>query len=121
MNVDKKSQLTEKQLTILDSEMQKHKKSAGVAYVLWFFFGSIGLHQFYIGNTKKGFTYLGLGAIGWISMLTGFLEQSGFAISLGWILLAVLGILLLVDLFTMSKQIRDAEEREEAKIIEQLK
>jgi len=44
----------------------------------------------------------------------------GFGVILGWLLITVLGFFLLYDLFTMSRQIRDAEEREEAKIIEQL-
>lgn len=34
MNVDKKFQLTEKQLTILDSEMQKRRKNPVVALFL---------------------------------------------------------------------------------------
>lgn len=29
-------------------------KSAGLAYVLWFFLGVFGIHQFYLGNTSRG-------------------------------------------------------------------
>jgi len=125
MNVDKKSQLTEKQLTILDSEMQKCRKNPGVAYLLCIFLGSLGVHQFYLGNVKRGLLYLIMGILGWMSMFAGgtsFLlgGGGGFGVILGWLLITVLGFFLLYDLFTMSRQIRDAEEREEAKIIEQL-
>ena len=125
MNVDKKSQLTEKQLTILDSEMQKRRKNPVVAYLLCIFIGSLGVHQFYLGNVKRGLLYLIMGILGWMSMFAGgtsFLlgGGGGFGVILGWLLITVLGFFLLYDLFTMSRQIRDAEEREEAKIIEQL-
>ena len=125
MNVDKKSQLTEKQLTILDSEMQKHRKNPVVAYLLCIFLGSLGVHQFYLGNVKRGLLYLIMGILGWMSMFAGgasFLlgGGGGFGVILGWLLITVLGFFLLYDLFTMSRQIRDAEEREESKIIEQL-
>ncbi len=125
MNVDKKSQLTEKQLTILDSEMQKRRKNPVVAYLLCIFLGSLGVHQFYLGNVKRGLLYLIMGILGWMSMFAGgtsFLlgGGGGFGVILGWLLITVLGFFLLYDLFTMSRQIRDAEEREEAKIIEQL-
>ena len=33
-------------------------KSKGTAYLLLFFGGVFGLHQFYLGNTGKGFLYL---------------------------------------------------------------
>jgi len=125
MNVDKKSQLTEKQLTILDSEMQKRRKNPVVAYLLCIFLGSLGVHQFYLGNVKRGLLYLIMGILGWMSMFAGgtsFLlgGGGGFGVILGWLIITVLGFFLLYDLFTMSRQIRDAEEREEAKIIEQL-
>ena len=37
MSIEKKQQLTAEQLGILNSEMEKNKKSVGVAYALWFF------------------------------------------------------------------------------------
>ncbi len=58
MSLDKKSQLSDKQLAILESEMQNHRKSVGLAYVLLIFLGSIGVHQFYLGKTVRGIVYL---------------------------------------------------------------
>lgn len=31
-----------------------NQKSVGLAYVLWFFLGWIGVHQFYLGNNSRG-------------------------------------------------------------------
>ncbi len=53
MSIENKNKLTEKQLAVLESEMQKHKKSVAVAYLLWFFLGSLGIHKFYLGETKR--------------------------------------------------------------------
>lgn len=59
-------------------------KSKGVAYLLWFFFGLLGIHKFYIGKVGMGVVYL----------LTG----------------GILGIGWLVDLFTLAGQV-DAANR----------
>lgn len=43
-------------------------KSKGVAYLLWFFFGLIGAHKFYVGKVGMGIVYLftfGLLGVGW--------------------------------------------------------
>ncbi len=39
---------------------ETHKKSAGVAYFLWFFFGLLGIHRFYFRQFISGFIMLGL-------------------------------------------------------------
>jgi TM2 domain-containing membrane protein YozV len=58
------------------------QKSVGTAYVLWFFLGVVGGHQFYLGKTGRAVSYI---------------------FTLGW-----LSIGLIIDLFTMSKQVREA-------------
>lgn len=43
-------------------------KSKGVAYLLWFFLGLIGIHKFYLGKIGMGILYLltgGIFGIGW--------------------------------------------------------
>jgi len=55
-------------------------KSTGVAYALWFVFGLIGGHQFYLGHVGRGLFYL--------FTLGGFL--------IGW----------MIDLFTLPDQVR---------------
>ena len=60
-------------------------RSVGVAYILWFFFGLLGVHKFYIGKPLMGVLYLFTGGIFFI----------------GW----------LIDLFTIPGQIQRANER----------
>jgi TM2 domain-containing membrane protein YozV len=55
-------------------------KSTGVAYLLWFFLGAFGAHQFYMGKTGRA-----------ISML----------LTIGWLTVG-----LWIDLFTIPRQIR---------------
>ena len=104
----------------------KHRKSVGIAYLLWFFFGSFGIHKFYLGDTKKGLLYLVLGIFGWISIFTGGLAAlggsngGGFFAIIGLICIVVLGIMLLIDLFTIPGQIKSAEEKAEEQIVNNL-
>jgi TM2 domain-containing membrane protein YozV len=45
---------------MVDDDLQKrmlfeqNEKSKGVAYLLWLFFGFLGVHRFYAGKTKSG-------------------------------------------------------------------
>ncbi|MEU2611943.1 TM2 domain-containing protein [Micromonospora sp. NPDC007271] len=55
-------------------------KSVGTAYVLWFFLGALGIHQFYLGKTARA-----------VSMLLTF----------GWLTIG-----LWIDLFTLPGQVR---------------
>lgn len=56
------------------------QKEVGTAYLLWFFFGFLGVHQFYLGKNGRGVLYL--------------LTFGG------------LGIGTLIDLFTLAGQVR---------------
>lgn len=76
-------------------------KNTGIAYVLWFFLGLIGIHKFYVGKNGMGITYLLLFIIGWATTF----------IFIGWAFLIVLGILLFIDLFTLPSQVRIANDK----------
>jgi TM2 domain-containing membrane protein YozV len=58
------------------------EKSVGIAYLLWFFLGALGIHQFYLGRTGRAISYI---------------------FTFGW-----LGVGLLIDLFTLPGQVRKA-------------
>ncbi len=65
------------------------KKSTGIAYLLWFFLGWVGVHRFYLGQTGSGVAMAIISVISWITVFVGI----GL---LGWI---VIGIWWLVDAF----------------------
>ena len=66
-----------------------NKKSVGVAYVLWFFFGSLGGHRFYLKQTGTA-----------IAMLLIFLISIPLSFAfVGFFGFAVVGIWALVDAF----------------------
>ena len=43
----------------------KEKKDSTVAWMLWLFLGSMGIHAFYLNRNKRGIAYLILGALAW--------------------------------------------------------
>lgn len=45
-----KRDLSTKQLTIVQSELDKKKKSKVIMYILWLFTGGIGGHRYYLGD-----------------------------------------------------------------------
>ena len=75
---------------------ESNKKSAGVAYLLWFFTGGVGGHRFYAGRTGSAVAQLMLTILGWATIWFG----------LGFVFLGALGIWLLVDVFLLSGIIR---------------
>jgi TM2 domain-containing membrane protein YozV len=66
-----------------------NKKSVGVAYLLWFFLGGLGVHRFYLGRTGSACVMLALLLLGAATSWLG----------VGFFLLVPLGIWLLVDAF----------------------
>ncbi|SNT45653.1 TM2 domain-containing protein [Asanoa hainanensis] len=60
--------------------VQVRQKEVGIAYLLWFFLGGLGIHQFYLGKTGRGLLYL--------------------------FTLGIFGIGLVIDLFTLPSQVR---------------
>jgi len=73
-------------------------KSTVVAYVLWFFFGQLGMHRFYLGKTGSALTQLILGVVGWL--LTSLV--------VGFFLLGALWIWLIVDIFLIPGLVRSS-------------
>jgi TM2 domain-containing membrane protein YozV len=67
-----------------------NKKSALLAYILWFFLGLFGLHRMYLGRVGSGVAMLVLHGLSWLTVfvLIGYL---GFGIlGLWWLIDAVL-------------------------------
>lgn len=129
-----KSQLTDRQMAVFNSEIGKHQKSTGLAYVLWFFLGTLGIHQFYLGKAGRGAFYLVMGLLAWIALIVAFSSAMiadpatgagaggmGVGAFVYIIAFGVLGVFLLIDLFTIPRQIRKKIEEKEKELILQLK
>lgn len=66
---------------------QTPPKSWVVALLLAFFLGTLGVHNFYLGYTRRGVTQLVLTILGWVTSL----------ILIGFVLLIVVGVWVFVD------------------------
>ena len=53
-----KSGLDERELHILNIELDRRRKSTGVTFALWFFLSWLGLHKFYLGRIATGIVYV---------------------------------------------------------------
>jgi len=52
---------------------EANRKSAGVGYLLWFFFGGFGAHRFYLGRHVSAVLQLALGLFGWMPLFIGWM------------------------------------------------
>lgn len=91
-------QLTNEERLLVNSEVEKRRKSAATAYILWVFFGFVGGHRFYFGKTGSGI------AMALITILT---------LGIGMI---VTGIWALVDVFLISGWLREDVEQIEYEV-----
>jgi TM2 domain len=62
--------LSTEQLAIVEQRIANENKGTALAYVLWFFIGTLGIHNFYIGRSILGLAELILGFGGFV-LLTG--------------------------------------------------
>lgn len=113
--------VSEHELSIVDSELAKRKKSTALAYVLWFLLGGLGIHKFYIGKTAIGVFYLLLVGGLIAGTITGMSEEMEPALIIAGSCGLILGILLLVDLFTIPRQIRRTYVEAERQILRKIK
>jgi len=128
MSVNRKQELTMEQLAVLENEMQKQRKSLGLAYVLCIFLGGLGIHKFYLQETTQGILYLLLGIFSFrINGRWGVFHRLSPLVplvidfsQLGSFCSIALGLLILIDLFTLPGQVRKTTESMENKIIDEI-
>jgi TM2 domain-containing membrane protein YozV len=82
-------------------EYENSKKSPGIAYVLWFFFGSLGGHRYYLGRTGSA---IAMSIIFGISIVLCI-------VAVGVVGLAVVGCWALVDAFLIPGIAREYNQR----------
>jgi len=78
-----------------------NKKTALIAYLLWFFAGYLGAHRFYLGRIVSGL----------IMLVLFILSCVGMVILVGFIGLAVIGLWWLIDGFLIPGMISDANNK----------
>ncbi|AQS54604.1 TM2 domain-containing protein [Novibacillus thermophilus] len=110
-NVELKQQLDEKQLAIVQSEMEHRKKSTVIAYLLWFFLGSLGAHRFYVRKFGTAVTILILDLLGWATV---------WIFGLGLIFLIPVGIWLIIDAFLLHGIVSRLNQQIERDILQQV-
>jgi hypothetical protein len=76
---------------LIETTIANERKSVGIAYVLWFFFGAFGGHNYYVGKPLLGMMQLLGYLFGWAAFFTGVAP-------LAFLLFAVVGISLVIDL-----------------------
>ncbi|MCB0073940.1 MAG: TM2 domain-containing protein [Caldilineaceae bacterium] len=70
-------------------QFEANKKSVGVAYLLWFFFGGLGAHRFYLGRSGSGAVILILTLLSLVLML----------FYIGFFTIIIPGIWVFIDVF----------------------
>ncbi|MFC6465230.1 TM2 domain-containing protein [Marinilactibacillus sp. GCM10026970] len=93
--------LTNEEKMVVNSEVANHKKSTGMAYLLWFFLGVFGIHRFYLNRKGSAIALLALFVTGWITSV----------ILIGFLFLFIGGIWLFIDLFLVAGMVRVENER----------
>ena len=74
---------------LIEQRVTNESKSAGIAYLLWFFLGYLGVHRFYIGATGTAVAQLLLAVIGALTAV----------ILIGFVFIFILAVWWIVDLF----------------------
>tara|TARA_Y100000588_G_scaffold58958_1_gene57619 strand:+ start:40918 stop:41316 length:399 start_codon:yes stop_codon:yes gene_type:complete len=92
----------------LQSDIIYEEKNLVLAYVLWFFFGMIGGHRFYLGKIKSGVTMLLLTVVGWVTSV----------ILVGFLFLFVTGIWWLIDIYYTNKYVVEHNNAMKSKKLE---
>ncbi len=81
-------------------------RSAFAAFALWFFFGTIGIHRFYL-RRRFAIPMLILGGFAWIANLLLLVALSFFGGVFGFFLLLPIFVWWLVDLFLVDGWVRE--------------
>jgi len=106
-------------MMLVEARVANDRKSAGLAYVLWFFIGGTGAQNFYLGKPLLGLLQLGCAVIGGILVATGLSAGSVSAV-VGLGLLVLLGLTWIVDLFLIPSRARAYSEKVRRKMLKDL-
>jgi len=128
-SIEVQKQLTDRELIIFNSELDRKRKSTAVAYIFYFLLGTIGGHKFYLGKPFGGFVYILLLSGGILFSLGGFAsafdpsataDEVSTIFAVSFLPLGLLSILMLIDLVTIPSQVRKQEERVRSTLLNRL-
>ncbi|MFD1954338.1 TM2 domain-containing protein [Paenibacillus thailandensis] len=121
-----KSDLTLNELMVFNSELRNNEKSAAVAYLL-LIGGHLGAHRFYLKRTGTAIVQLILfvvATLGYFCMAIASEFDNIAAIAASVILFAVPALILfvwvIVDLFLMSRMVREYNQKIEDDLLKQI-
>ena len=106
------SEATQRRI-LIETTIANEKKSAGIAYLLWFFFGGFGGHNYYVGKTGLGLMQLVGYLFAWAAFLSGI-------VPLAFLLFAALSISLVIDLCFIPARINAQTERLRERLSDQM-
>ena len=131
-----KKELGDREFHILQSEVERRKKSVGLTYVLWFFLSFFGIHKFYLGKIWAGMLYIIAPSIAWIFLFIGLvmtidpnelhyasegMEEGHYMAMIGFMGLFAYAIWWFIDLFTIPTQVDKYNEGIEIETIKSFK
>lgn len=99
------SQLTNEERLLVNSEIEKRKKNAVVAYLLWFFLGFMGGHRYFFGKTGSA---IAMTLIFWLLV---------WLFGLGAL---ITGIWALVDVFQINGWLKKDQDNIENEVAQQI-
>jgi len=82
-----KSQLTNEEVLVVNSEIERQKKSTAVAFLLCFFLGTLGAHRYYIGKNGSAIamTLITVLTLGFGAIVTGIWAFIDLFLITGWL------------------------------------
>jgi len=109
-----KKDLSSQELSMLESEFRRRKKSRVVLWLLWWFTGIIGGHRYYLGDKGRAIAQT---IVFLLSLFVEviFLEPAGFS------LLIIPALWALVDAFFIGHRLAQKNEEIEINIINEIK
>jgi TM2 domain-containing membrane protein YozV len=105
-----KASLTDRELALLTSEMPNRSKSLVVAFLLWFFLGTFGVYNFYLGNSSRG----------WLMVILSIVGVATLIVLIGIVILIGLFVLWVVDAVRMSSRVQQINTQIEGRLISEL-
>lgn len=105
-----KASLTDRELALLTSEMPNRTKSLAVAFLLWFFLGTLGIYHFYLGNKRRGWVMTILTLVGFVTVI----------ILIGFVILIGLVVVWIIDAVRMSTRVQQVNTTIESGLISEI-